>query len=233
MRTEDLLDAIGGVDDELLERSEKVKIKKPNTWKKWVPLAACLCLVLGLRFLVFPGGFGMGSSKDDAATENMMSDGASIPMEDSEDVTNAGSDSCDGKEVLENIYVLTMAEDNEDLYATRQVKISETSDDQLIHIEDSYTIFNAEEENVTVEFMYMYNLDHNGTTPVFEDEDGKVVGKAGSVIEITIPANGQMTLKGRYTKTMSMDVEITDFNVIGSEYTNLDIRESKVTFNKD
>ena len=42
MRTEDLLDAIGGVDDELLQRSEKVKIKKTNSWKVWVPLAACL-----------------------------------------------------------------------------------------------------------------------------------------------------------------------------------------------
>ena len=46
MRTEDLLDVIGEVDDELLERSEKKIYKSKNVWKKWISLAACACLVL-------------------------------------------------------------------------------------------------------------------------------------------------------------------------------------------
>ena len=73
MRTEDLLDAIGGVDDDLLQRSEKVEIKRINPWKVWVPLAACLCLVLGLRFLIFPNGF-MMENKNDTAAESVMDD---------------------------------------------------------------------------------------------------------------------------------------------------------------
>ena len=241
MRTEDLLEAISGVDDELLERSEKVKIKKDISWQKWMPLVACLCLVLGIRFLVFPSGFGMGSSKDDAAMEsatesmwgNMMGDGAGAPSDDAKDVMNGGSASCDGKESFDNVYALAMSEPNDAINGTRQVEIdiTKTDSEYTINIEDGYTLYNTSGEDVEAEFAYTYNMDHNGTRPIFVDEDGKVLGKAGSPLQVTIPANGQLTIKAQYSKSMALEEESTDWFIHGCKFTNLDVTESIITIN--
>lgn len=239
MRTEDLLDAIGGVDDELLQRSEKVKIKKMNPWKVWVPLAACLCLVLGLRLLVMPGGLGIGNKSDSAADSaapeyfgSTESDGAGEPMEDAD---NESSASCDGKEAFDNIYALSMTEANEAISATRYVTIDIVKSDTeyVINIEDGYTIFNTSGEKVPVEFAYMYNMDHNGTRPIFVDEEGEVLGKAGTPIEVTIPANGQIVLKGQYEKSIALDEEYADCFIHGCKFTNLDVTKSIVTINRN
>ena len=226
MRTEDLLDAIGGVDDELLQRSEKIKIKKQTSWKKWMPLAACLCLVLGLRFLVFPHGFGMGSK--DAAMESLTdnffgdaaADGSAAPEEE--------------KEAFDNVYALSMAEPNDAIYATRQVGMNfvKTDTETVIEMEDSYTLFNTSGEAIEAEFAYMYSMDHNGTRPVFVDEESNELGKAGSPIQVKIPANDQLTIKGQYSKSMTLDEEFVDWYVHGCKFTNLDVREASVTINK-
>ena len=230
MRTEDLLDAIGGVDDELLQRSEKVKIKKTNSWKVWVPLAACLCLVLGLRFLVFPNGFMMKSANDTAAESVMdswgVADGEGAPKEEA---------SCDGIEAFGNVYALSMSEANEFIYANREVaiEIRKLESESSIEIEDCYTIFNRSSEDLNVEFAYMYNMDHNGTPPVFVDEDGNEIGKAGIPIQVTIPANGHLTISGQYNKSAESTVEFIDYYIHGCRFTNLDIKESFVTINRD
>lgn len=243
MRTEDLLEAISGVDDELLERSEKVKIKKDISWKKWMPLVACLCLVLGIRFLVFPGGFGMGSSKDSAmeesATESiwgdMMADGAGAPSDDAEDVMNGGSASCDGKKAFDNVYALAMSEPNDAINATRQVEIdiTKTDSEYTINIEDGYTLYNTSGEDVEAEFAYMYSMDHNGTRPIFVDEDDKVLGKAGSPLQVTIPANGQLTIKAQYSKSMALEQEFADWYIHGCKFTNLDVTEAIVIIERE
>lgn len=241
MRTEDLLDAIGGVDDELLQRSEKIKIKKETSWKKWMPLAACLCLVLGLGFLVFPHGFGMGSK--DAAMESLTdnffgdaaADGAAAPEEDVKDTMNGGSASCDGKKAFDNIYALSMAEPNDAIYAIRQVGINfvKTDTETVIEMEDSYTLFNTSGEDIEAEFAYMYSMDHNGTRPVFVDEEGNEFGKAGSPIHVTIPANDQLTIKGQYSKSMTLDEEFVDWYVHGCQFTNLDVREASIAVSRE
>ena len=46
MNSKDLYNAIGKVDDDILEQSETAK-KKTN-WLKWGAVAACLCLVAGI-----------------------------------------------------------------------------------------------------------------------------------------------------------------------------------------
>lgn len=48
MRKEDLFAAIGGADEELLQRSQQAK-KRSSLWK-WGALAACLCLAAGVIF---------------------------------------------------------------------------------------------------------------------------------------------------------------------------------------
>lgn len=218
MRTEDLLDAIGGVDDDLLQRSEKVEIKRINPWKVWVPLAACLCLVLGLRFLIFSNGFMMENKNDTGAESEAM-----------KDVTN------DGPEAFDNVYALSMSKPDESITATREVGIEIVKLDVgfSIEIEDRYTIFNTSNENIDIEFVYMYNMNHNGTRPVFVDEDGTIVGKAGTPIRVTIPANEHFTINGQYSKKADGDVELLDYYIHGCQFTNLDVTETWVTTNRD
>ena len=51
----DKLDAIGYIDDQLVEKSDKYSgSKKKNTWIQWSAIAACLCLCLAGAFAVFP-----------------------------------------------------------------------------------------------------------------------------------------------------------------------------------
>ncbi len=73
MRIEDLLDVIGEVDDELLERSEKLRYKRKGVWMKWGSLAACACLVLVAGLWAA----GLGAKK----MENAESDMEACPEE--------------------------------------------------------------------------------------------------------------------------------------------------------
>ena len=50
MNENHLLDAISGIDPELLQRSEQKT--SSGVWKKVLPLAACLCLIAGPAFLL-------------------------------------------------------------------------------------------------------------------------------------------------------------------------------------
>ncbi len=49
MNSKDLYDAIGALDDDILEQSEFSKRK--TSWLKRGPMAACLCLAAGAFFL--------------------------------------------------------------------------------------------------------------------------------------------------------------------------------------
>ena len=130
---------------------------------------------------------------------------------------------------FDNIYALSMTEPNEAISASRQVVIDivKVDAEQVMKIEDGYTIFNASGEKTQVEFSYMYNMDHSGTRPIFIDEEGEVLGKAGAPIQVTVPANGQIVIKGQYEKT------ITDCVIYGCQFTNLDVTESTITINRD
>ena len=60
MNENHLLDAISGMDPQLLQRSEQKT--SSGVWKKVLPLAACLCLIIGSAFL-------MPRGKEPAATD--------------------------------------------------------------------------------------------------------------------------------------------------------------------
>lgn len=62
MNSKDLYNAIGKVDDDILEQSEA--IKKKTGWLKWGAMAACLCLcIIGAASILHPNG----GSQDPAA----------------------------------------------------------------------------------------------------------------------------------------------------------------------
>ena len=52
MKPEKLSDAIGNIDDELVEKTDEKRgqSKKKNGWIKWTALAACFCLIIGAIF---------------------------------------------------------------------------------------------------------------------------------------------------------------------------------------
>ena len=61
MKKEDLFDAMNGIDEEILERSEKTADRKSRGWITVISLAACLCVVLG-AWLLLPGTPGQSGS---------------------------------------------------------------------------------------------------------------------------------------------------------------------------
>lgn len=64
MKTENLVDALELLPEELLEEADRLRRKKPFPWKGITALAACLCLVAGLWFMI------PGQKSLDAAPEN-------------------------------------------------------------------------------------------------------------------------------------------------------------------
>ena len=64
MKTENLVDALGLLPEELLEEADLLRQKKRFPWKPVTALAACLCLVAGLWFM------NPGNKSMDAAPEN-------------------------------------------------------------------------------------------------------------------------------------------------------------------
>ena len=64
-------------------------------------------------------------------------------------------------------------------------------------------------------------------------EDGTIVGKAGTPIRVTIPANEHFTINGQYSKKADGDVELLDYYIHGCQFTNLDVTETWVTTNRD
>lgn len=74
MNAEHLLDAIGLLDDDLIREAESYRRPKRN-YKPWIGLAACLAVVLTLRWGLSHIGMGGGSP----ASGNGMSGGAAEP----------------------------------------------------------------------------------------------------------------------------------------------------------
>ena len=83
MRTEDLLDVMNDVDDELLQRSEKKKVKNVIVWKRWLPLAACACLILVVGVVGMSGAF---SRKMSADSKDMNDCETALPESETEKV---------------------------------------------------------------------------------------------------------------------------------------------------
>lgn len=48
MKSERILDAVGGINEEAVRDAKAYKKAKPKGWLKWGAMAACLCLVVGI-----------------------------------------------------------------------------------------------------------------------------------------------------------------------------------------
>lgn len=81
MKREELFEAIGKADPTLLERSER-RERKRYGWVKWVAIAACLCLAVGIPFRLLWRGTGKGGSGHggDGSTVFMSYAGPVFPL---------------------------------------------------------------------------------------------------------------------------------------------------------
>ena len=73
MKAEKIMDAMNYLPDELLLKTDALRQKKRNHWKRWAALAACLCLAVGI-WLINPGAKSADSSN--GAPEYSLEDGA-------------------------------------------------------------------------------------------------------------------------------------------------------------
>lgn len=73
MNAQKLMDAMNYLPDTLLEQTNALRQKKKLHWKRWAALAACLCLAVGIWFMI-PGAKSADSSN--GAPEYSLEDGA-------------------------------------------------------------------------------------------------------------------------------------------------------------
>ena len=146
MRTEDLLEAIGGVDDELLERSEKVQIKKDIPWKKWVSLVACLGLIVGGGRILFNGlAMGSGVANDAASADDMATESITDFTDGIDSNMNYGDADFDGNL---SVYPITMVAENDAVVMARNIlfEAKEEDGELWLRIEEEYIFTNTSNE---------------------------------------------------------------------------------------
>ncbi len=113
MKNDKLIDAIGRVDDDLIEEAETMTnpegLPEKNgsrilrgPWKELLPTAAVILLVVGLGFSMFTwGGFGSGSSSSSAGPDSSTAYEESTTEASSEDAeeVEAGEDTVGSSEI--------------------------------------------------------------------------------------------------------------------------------------
>ena len=77
MKGEQLLHALGEVDEEYLRQVDELR-RIPLKKKRytWIPMAACLCLVAGVTAWALRGGMGMSSKEGDQTNTNGITESA-------------------------------------------------------------------------------------------------------------------------------------------------------------
>lgn len=145
MKREDLFEAIGSADDELLMRSDTPVVQKKmttrrtkNAPRRGIALAACFCLVCGSLFGLFRLGLfegsGSGGSGHDKGSTTFMS--------------YAGP-----------VFPLTTAEPTNELHADRAITMDfepwiDAPND--IRVIDNYVLTNTSSEDQTVDLLYPF-----------------------------------------------------------------------------
>lgn len=84
MTAEHLLEAIGLLDDDLIQEADMIPRRKPVNWRSWTSLAACAALVITLGYgAVYIGG-DQGANGGSAAGKPMSPEGGGMAITSSE-----------------------------------------------------------------------------------------------------------------------------------------------------
>ena len=223
MKREELLDAIGAVDEEYLERSENAgrlgtvanngvrgkgksngKRRGMNTWQKWIGFAACACLVLIVAIPVatrlIPG---MGGNSGASGSGNNTDDGSTVFM------SYAGP-----------VFPMTALSGEESLTVERDITLDfqpwipwwypeggyYRSSSNII-VEDSYTLTNTTDKEQAVQLLYpfvssMRDMEEN--RPVLLDETGV---ELENVLHMGSYSGGFRPVEGADNQELLLNVE--------------------------
>lgn len=215
MKREELLDAIGAVGEEYLERSENAgeirtakisrRWRSMRTWQKWTGLAACACLVLivavpvATRLIPRMGG----SSGDSGAGSGSNNDGSTVFM------SYAGP-----------VFPMTALSGGEGLTVARDITFDfqpwipwwdenggyyRSSSD--IMVEDSYILTNATDKDQAVQLLYpfvssMCDIEEN--QPILTDETGAEIE---TVLHIGGYSGGFQAVEGTDNQELLLNIE--------------------------
>ena len=166
MKGFDWLKAIGFVGDDLIEEAEYMP-RKQSHWGRYLALAACVCVVIGLGSMVLRGG-----SKSDSAAPG-AANGSAWGGSDAGDKTgSAPGEPADGEAVPGGtgladpdsfmsyagpVLPLTLAEQNDAVTAMRNTTFDFSpyeSSNMASLVTDSYVLTNNGAEDVTVTALY-------------------------------------------------------------------------------
>ncbi len=169
----DWLKAIGYVGDDLIEEAQD-GLQRPAggsrvQMKRLLPLAACLCVVIGIGALIARGGFRMGTTSDSSAVNMTTATSASNTMDyDSVTADSAVSDDNASGGVNTGssmsfmaydgpVLPLTLAQECDALSAQRTVELDFSPYDGTgggMIVTDSYLMSNLSDEELTVTACY-------------------------------------------------------------------------------
>lgn len=175
MKQEHLFEAIGLVDDHLVEEAADAR-RTASPWKKWMATAACLVAVIGIGSLaagtMLRGCGAKSEAPESTAGMNMTSDSAAAePQEDAAADMDAPAESESGNtndgaggpffsHYADPVLPLT-ASGGESLEVQRQVTFDVEADAAYAGITDSYQIENQTAQDQTVTLYYPVAADWN------------------------------------------------------------------------
>lgn len=211
MKKETLYDAIGGVDEALIEGAAKPRKRKVR-WQVWAPVAACLAVVIAL------GGW--------LSTIRMGS--TSAPNVNGSDGTN---NSGAFHSYAGPILPLTTLEGGEGLTAERGVTFDLADGLYRIGVTDSYTLTNTTGQDMTVELLYpvissLWELEEFGATITVDGIQAETTllagGYLGEFSGTDYEGYSALLSDGSYlAAALEGHVDLSDIPVTVYEFTNV------------
>lgn len=248
MRTEDLVNAIGGVDDELLERSERAKNKKRRSLSKWIGLAACACIVIALGVAAIQNGWlrlGVLNGMSDSSVNETAED-----REYEVSQNENGSDGIlNGSESIVyfegTLFTMTSLMDCEEIVVTRDIlhEVSEVEGALQMKVEDSYVLENTSDIEYELELVYLYDMQDAEKRPILTDEAGEeldtkvyeeglaYIGNPVLEAYVTIPAGESVKVTAtQYKYSAEADnIEVIDQFMKADKYSKFHIVKTTAT----
>lgn len=157
MTRETLLDLIGQIDDDLIERAIHIQAQKPP-YRKWASLsiAACLCIVIASVGFLPMRGCGAGSPADGAGASSGGSAQNSESSADTGMAADSGADQEDAPgDAVSVLSALTCLEPDTGLDMERSLSMDAGGAD--IQITDQYTVRSHAATDQSVTFAYPFD----------------------------------------------------------------------------
>lgn len=205
MKPDDILDALGEVNDSYIADAHGARLSKRSRILKWGSVAACLALVIGAFILMFPGGNAGGGSNP--GLTYMSYEGPVFP--------------------------LTVRESADGITATRNVTLDFADYSEAYGsfsaVTDAYTLKNNTDKDITVTAMYPYAASASDDSPVLEINGeeveasiyfGDMNGRLSSFADYEALINGGSYPECAFRHAPSLDIPVYVYRLHDYVYTS-------------